>query len=135
MARRAEKFDERQKQIFLEEFPRYLAHYYLTRVDEFENEELDPKIGSQQISPTRIMVSTTIVGGRYRKMKINYQLRERPDRWVVEDVEIDGVSVVENFKAQCRSVIERQGVEELLKKLHEKIESDTPGELDEAVVG
>jgi ABC-type transporter MlaC component len=75
---------------------------------------------------------THVVGGKGEKMRINFELAEKGSRWLAVEVEVDGVAIVENLKAQCMSVIDRKGVESLLARLREINASFEPEDVDPA---
>ena len=53
-------------------------------------------------------------------LPITFMLERRGDDWLVYDVAVEGVSMVENYRAQFNRVIKRDGLAQLLTDLRAK---------------
>jgi len=51
---------------------------------------------------------------------VDYRMFERDGRWRVFDVNIEGISLVANYRAQFNSIIVRSSYQELVTKLKAK---------------
>ena len=47
--------------------------------------------------------------------------RKKENKWLVYDISIEGVSLVNNYRAQFNSMLMRSSYKELVKKLKDKI--------------
>jgi phospholipid transport system substrate-binding protein len=54
---------------------------------------------------------------------MEYRLAKKGDRWLVCDVLVDGVSLVEGYRDQFARIIHRGGFPELIQRMHHKLES------------
>ena len=126
LARNWKRFSKPQQQEFVEVFTSYLANDYGSRLDRYEQEQVDV-LGERQEPRGDVTVKTAIVGGENNGALVDYRMREDKGRWKIIDVVIEGISLVANFRDQFRDVIARSGPEGLLEKLREKNEEvDTP---------
>ena len=65
-------------------------------------------------------VDTSVVGGRGTAIQIKYKLHHSAGQWKVYDVVIDDVSVISNFQAQFRRILQKASLEELIQRLQAK---------------
>ena len=57
---------------------------------------------------------------------LDYRMIERDGRWMIRDVIVDGVSVVENYRAQLEMVLGVSSVPELLVRMRTKVDGIEP---------
>ncbi len=55
------------------------------------------------------------------EVKLNYRLVKREENWIVYDLEIEGVSMVGNYRSQFDDIITRQSLDGLISTLEERI--------------
>jgi phospholipid transport system substrate-binding protein len=65
---------------------------------------------------TGVKVSTTIMRAN-EHIPVDYHLVQKSGRWLITDVDIDGVSIVENYRNSFRRVIQTSSFENLLQKM------------------
>ena len=72
-----------------------------------------------QNKKTRAKVYTNILknGG---EIPINYVLMKKGDGWFVYDVDIEGVSLVRNYRSEFKRILSKEKFAWLIKRLHEK---------------
>jgi phospholipid transport system substrate-binding protein len=61
-------------------------------------------------------VSTTIMRAN-EHIPVDYHLTTKGGRWVITDVDIDGVSIVDNYRSTFRRVIQTSSFDNLLQKM------------------
>ncbi len=61
-------------------------------------------------------VTTTILRAN-EHIPVDYHLTRKVNRWLITDVDIDGVSIVENYRSSFRRVIQTSSFDNLLQKL------------------
>jgi phospholipid transport system substrate-binding protein len=64
----------------------------------------------------RVKVPTTIMRAN-EHIPVDYHLVQRNGRWLIADVDIDGVSIVENYRSTFRRVIQTGSFDNLLQKM------------------
>jgi phospholipid transport system substrate-binding protein len=69
---------------------------------------------------------TTMVESRDgRKILVEYRMHERRGRWLVRDVVVDGISTIDNYRAQFRRVLRQGSYAALVAQLRAKLGEDT----------
>jgi phospholipid transport system substrate-binding protein len=119
LARKWRKLSKDQKGEFVREFKRSLSRTYGTRLDRYDQEEVEI-IGTQIEPRDDVSVKTKIVGGQYGGAELSYRLRKRSDRWRIIDVVIEGVSLVSNYRSQFAEILNSGTIDDLLDKLRDK---------------
>lgn len=119
LARNWRKLSKEQKGEFVREFKRSLARTYGTRLDRYDQEQVE--IYGSQIEPRDdVSIKTRMVGGQFDGAELSYRLRKRQDRWRIIDVVIEGISLVSNYRSQFSEILNRGSIDELLQKLRDK---------------
>jgi phospholipid transport system substrate-binding protein len=121
LGRNRRKLSAEQQEAFLEEWKRHLTATYGDSLEEYSGEQVE-------ITSTRperngdVTVKTKIIGGAAGDgILVNYRMRAVDgEPWRVLDVFIEGVSVVQNFRAQVQEIVSSQGADRLIEVLREK---------------
>jgi phospholipid transport system substrate-binding protein len=66
------------------------------------------------------VVQSRVVTPKGSQIQVEYRLAKAGDRWAVNDVHVDGVSLVANYKTQFARIIQRGSFADLLKALRQK---------------
>jgi phospholipid transport system substrate-binding protein len=119
LARNWKRFSAEQRVAFQEEFERYLAATYGSRIDRYSNESVEI-VGERVETRGDVTVRTRIVGGQFDAAVVDYRLRQRDGQWRVIDVIIEGISLISNYRDQFKEVLARGGPERLLERLRQK---------------
>jgi phospholipid transport system substrate-binding protein len=73
-------------------------------------------------------VATKILTKNNTEVPIDYRLLRRGDHWLVYDVNIEGVSLVSNYRTQFNKIIQTTSYNDLVQKMrtkqHELVSSD-----------
>jgi len=67
-------------------------------------------------------VTTTVLTRSGREMSVGYRMARRQERWVVQDLVVDGVSLVDNYRAQFQKFIQRSSYAELVGEMRARID-------------
>ena len=70
----------------------------------------------EEVNGDKALVKTTIVRVN-EEIPVDYSLTRSKDRWLVEDVSIDRVSIAENYRQAFTRVIQRESFQSLLQKM------------------
>jgi len=62
-------------------------------------------------------VETQVISGNGDQTPIDYRLRDVDGQWMVYDVVIDSVSLVNNYRSQFERVIAKSSVQDLLRRM------------------
>jgi phospholipid transport system substrate-binding protein len=114
-------FTPRQRKEFTELFSELTAHSYLEQIKgtytglavEFLSEEI--------LSGDKAMVKTKV---RREEVEtpVDYRMLQEGGRWLVYDVNIEGVSLVQNYRTQFREILAKETPEQLIQKLKDKLQ-------------
>ena len=70
---------------------------------------------------TMATVATAIETRDGREIRLDYRMIERGGRWLVQDVVIDGVSVVANYRSQFQRLLQTSSYAELVSQIRAKL--------------
>ncbi|MEM9192832.1 MAG: ABC transporter substrate-binding protein [Myxococcota bacterium] len=86
--------------------------------------EYQVRYGDEEDDDDRVVVHTTARDSRNRRapaVEINYRLRSEGNRYMVEDVVTDGVSMVGNYRSQFDRIIRRDGWDRLIERMRSRL--------------
>jgi phospholipid transport system substrate-binding protein len=110
-----------ERQEFTELFRAAVQGMYLERLEAAAQQRLQEKpairYDGEQVDGQRAVVRTTIVTRHHRGIPLDYRLRQSDGQWRVYDLVIMGVSLVNNFRAQCHRIITQSSYQELIRQL------------------
>lgn len=111
---------EDQRKRFAQEFKVLLVRTYAKALVD----NMDRKIAYQPLraadGATDVTVHTEIPQEGGFPLPINYSMELKDGAWKVYDVDIDGISLVKNYRTTFSNEVKQSGVDELIKKLLER---------------
>ena len=111
------KLTENQKKRFINLFGRRLQNFYLQRLLLLHP---DTKISFiDTIQEQDKAVVTTELESSYIKTnrEVRYKIRYSDEKWKIYDVEIEGVSILKNYRGQFSHFLNKNTIEDFLNKL------------------
>jgi phospholipid transport system substrate-binding protein len=112
-----------ERQEFVGLFGNLLEHAYISKIEAYSGEKIqyagEVPDGDQAVVKTRIVTKTGV------EIPVDYRMFLKSDRWRAYDVNIEGVSLVSNYRTQFNTVIQRTGYPDLVTKLKAK-QDDRP---------
>ena len=113
------RFNPNQQEEFIKLFTSVLETAYVDKIASYTDEKV---IFKEEItlSEKTVEVPTTIVT-KTSEVPIHYRLIEEKGRWKVYDVVIEGVSLINNYRAQFREILAKKTPEALLDILRKKV--------------
>jgi phospholipid transport system substrate-binding protein len=124
MSRRAlgrhwRKRTKEEKEAFTTVFSKLLEGAYLQKVANYsgekvryEDEHIDGKYGA---------VTAKIITNKNEEISVEYRLKKKTEDWLVYDVSIEGVSLVNNYRTQFNNILRKSSFDDLMKRLEEKV--------------
>jgi phospholipid transport system substrate-binding protein len=104
---------------FVSLFGAFIEAAYLAQIQDYVKLNID--VGKERIAgPDYAIVDATVIQPHEEAVPITFMLERRGDDWIVYDVKVEDVSMVENYHTQFNRVIERQGMAQLLNDLRAK---------------
>jgi|TARA_B110000261_G_C13068503_1_gene351170 phospholipid transport system substrate-binding protein len=114
------KATDLQKEQFKSEFRSLLLRTYSIALSKYKDQGIEIKPMRMKPSDEIVTVKTEIIQDGAQPIKVNYALAKDGDSWLVFDIIIEGVSLVTNYRSQFSSVIRKDGMDSLNKKLAKK---------------
>ncbi len=108
--------DGAEQRRFTELFTDRIAESYLDDMDRFGGDEAVTVLGSERLGDEQ-RVSTLLVTHSRERVTIDYFLRPTPSGWRIYDFAVEGVSLVNHYRALFARFLANHTFEELLLKL------------------
>ena len=107
-----------EREEFVRLFADLLERSYMTKIELYDGEKIG--YAGDTIDGDQAIVRTKLVNRQGGEMAVNYKMLRRDERWKVYDVEIEGVSLVANYRTQFNSLLRRSTYPELVRALRAK---------------
>ncbi len=120
LARHWKKRTEREKEEFIDLFGKLLERTYLDKVESYSGEKV--LYVGEKVDGKYGIVVVKIVTKKDTEILVKYKLKNKGGEWLVYDISIEGVSLVNNYRKQFNSIMTRSSYEDLIKKLRKKVE-------------
>lgn len=105
-----------EREEFVSAFGDFLKNVYVGQIDLYDDEKL--LYDGERVADDLATVMTRIAWKDGDHSPVEFRmLRGVDDRWRVYDVSIDGVSVLDNYRAQFRAMLRRNTFEDLVKRI------------------
>jgi len=113
--------DERQRARFVGVFKDILAAEYMDDIDRFQGTETVTVDGSAPAGD-EVTVRTTLVTASRERVPIDYRMRAlKPQGWMVVDISIEGVSLVNHFRKTFASALANMTFDALIDRLERQL--------------
>jgi phospholipid transport system substrate-binding protein len=96
---------------------------YMRKVERYTNEKI--LYTDESIHGDYAVVRTRVATNTGTEIPLEYRLMQKEGKWVVYDVVIEGVSLVNNYRSQFSQIIRSDSYEELVKRLKKKTVKET----------
>ncbi len=108
--------EEQDRFVFL--FKTLLENTYIAKIETYSGEKVVFKKAALQ--GNKAIVYSDLIRKNV-ETPVNYKLRNNDDRWMVYDVEVEGVSLVNNYRTQFASILSKENFAGLVARLEEKV--------------
>jgi phospholipid transport system substrate-binding protein len=122
LARHWSKRTDQEREEFVPLFTDLLERTYMNRVKNYSGERVVYE--AEKVKGKYSLVSVTVFTSKDVEIPVEYRLRKKGEEWLIYDVSIEGVSLVNNYRTQFNSIILRSSYEGLVEKLKEKVASN-----------
>jgi phospholipid transport system substrate-binding protein len=99
-------------------FKKLLENTYINRIDTYSGEQTVFKRhiaqGDRAIVYSGFLRNNT-------EIPVNYTMRNTADRWMIYDVQIEGVSLVNNYRSQFTSILGKENFAVLIARLEDRV--------------
>lgn len=118
LARYWKKRNKEERKEFVSLFSGILGKSYIGKIEAYTDEKII--YVKEKADSEFARVKTLIVTKRKQEIAITYRMHKVNDRWMVYDVVIEGVSLVNTYRQQFRTILRKTSYDSLVKKLREK---------------
>jgi phospholipid transport system substrate-binding protein len=112
---------DQQKQLAAE-FRTLLVYTYAGALSQIKNETIEFKPFRADPADTEVEVKSQVNLTRGEPITLNYRLSKGPQGWKIFDLNVLGAWLVETYKSTFASEIGKNGIDGLIKKLHDRNE-------------
>lgn len=109
-----------QRTALTREFRTLLVRTYSGALSQVSDHKVELRPFRAQPADTDVIVRTQVVASRGDPIQLDYRLEKGDAGWKIYDINILGVWLVENYKAQFSSQVNSSGVDGLIKTLTER---------------
>ncbi len=110
---------ESEKKEFIYLFGKLLERTYLDKVEGYSGEKVI-YIGDR-VEGNYALVKVKILTKQDREIPVLYRMKKKAGKWMVYDVCIEGVSLVNNYRTQFNNILVRSSFKRLIEKLKAKV--------------
>ncbi len=109
-----------QRQRFTDEFRTLLVRTYAKALLDYSGQKIRYSPVQAASDAKDVTVRSEVQRSDGPAVPINYELHYKHGAWKVYDVNIDGVSLVTNYRSSLGSQIGREGLDAVISKLHQR---------------
>ena len=103
------------RQEFTALFTDLIERAYLSKIERYSGEKI--AYTGEAVDSGLATVRTRFVTKQGTEVPIDYRMQQKGDRWLVYDVAIEGVSLINNYRTQFDKIIQTSSYAELVRKL------------------
>ncbi len=111
------EISEEERDNFTAEMTKLLENNYIGQLENYSGETVE--YAGERVRDVRAQVST-LIETQGNKYPVHYIMNMEDGKWKVYDINIEGVSLIRNYRAEFKSILRRQNYEGLIKTLEEK---------------
>ncbi len=118
LARHWQPLTDKQRDEFVMLFADLLERSYISKIELYGGEKI--LYTAERVEGDQASVATRIITKNGTDVPIDYRMLKRGDRWLVYDVNIEGVSLVSNYRTQFNKIIQTASYNDLVQKMRTK---------------
>lgn len=113
------KLSEEEKKTFVDLFSRLLERTYMEKVEDYSGEKVF--YVNETVESNYATVEMKVLTGKNMEIPVLNKMKKNGGEWMIYDVSIEGVSLVNNYRTQFNSILSKSPFSELLAMLREKV--------------
>jgi len=122
-----------QRAEFTELFSELIEKNYLSQIESYTGEKILYK--GDKVDGAYGVADVVIVTLRGTDIPVSYRVLKKGAEWLVYDVSIEGVSLVNNYRSQIGAILNRSAYDNLIAKIRAKIAASPPERATQKVRG
>ncbi len=111
------KITDKDKEYFTEIMTKLMENVYIGKLEGYSGKEVVYVDERQKGDRAQV---TTLVEHEGQELPVHYIMKLEDDKWMVYDINIEGVSLVKNYREQFKSILRKDKYEGLVKVIEEK---------------
>lgn len=108
-----------EQERFVGLFASLIEQRYIGKIDAYNNQKVIYK--EQRVRDDRARVYTALID-RELEIPIDYSLEKREGKWLIQDLKIENVSLIVNYRRDFNSIIRKEQFAGLVKKITTQLE-------------
>jgi len=125
LGRTWQEISTEEREYFTHQMIKLLENIYVGKLESYSGQQID--FLEERVKDKRAQVTTTI-DNEGVKVPVHYILNLDDSRWMVYDINIEGVSLVGNYREQFKSILRTDKFSGLIKVIEEKNRSFEKGQ-------
>ena len=106
---------EKDRQEFTSLFTDLIERAYISKIERYSGERI--AYSGETVDGGVASVRTRFVTKQGTEIPVDYRMQQRGDRWLVYDVLVEGVSLINNYRTQFDKIIQTSSYAELVRKM------------------
>ena len=106
---------EKDRQEFVSLFADLLERAYISKIERYSGEKI--AYAGDSIDGDLATVKTRFTTKQGTDVPVEYRVLRRGDRWMVYDVNVEGISLVNNYRTQFNKIIQTSSYQDLVAKM------------------
>lgn len=111
------QLDKKDRVYFTELMTKLLENVYVGKLESYSGESVE--FAGETVKGKRAQVTTVINAGDI-KIPVHYIMKQDGVKWMVYDINIEGVSLVRNYRQQFKPILRKDKFQGLVKVLEDK---------------
>jgi phospholipid transport system substrate-binding protein len=106
---------EKDRQEFTSLFTDLIERAYISKIERYSGERI--AYAGEAMEGGLATVRTRFVTKQGTEVPVDYRMQQRGNRWLVYDVSVEGVSLINNYRTQFDKIIQTSSYAELVRKM------------------
>jgi phospholipid transport system substrate-binding protein len=114
-----------QQQEFVQLFRELVERAYMGRLEDAVKQEKEILYTGEQEQSSQTVVVTKVITKRDQEVSMDYYLHKQDGRWLIDDVIIEGVGLVDNYRSQISEILSSSSYDALIQRMKAKVAEET----------
>jgi len=115
LGRHWQGLSDKDRQEFTALFTDLIERAYVSKIERYSGERI--AYAGESVDSGLATVRTRFVTKQGTEIPVDYRMQQRGDRWLVYDVSVEGVSLINNYRTQFDKIIQTSSYAELVRKM------------------
>jgi len=110
-----QRLSDQERQEFVSLYADLLQRAYISKIERYSGEKIT--YAGDSVDTDQATVKTRFVTKQGAEIPVDYRMIRHGDRWLVYDVNVEGVSLIANYRTQFNKIIQTASYAELVRKM------------------